>query len=155
MPRGIHTGAKKHPHYSMWANIKVRCWNPKCKDFEHYGGRGINIYKEWRFDFWEFANYIDTNLGPRPPKHSIDRINNDGDYEPGNLRWSDNSKQQLNRRPYGTIQHKGVSIDKGRFRSQIWVNGKLVHLGFFDSAEEAAQVWELAKHQNLQLNTVN
>jgi len=69
--------------YGIWCNILQRCNNPNDKAFKDYGGRGITICDEWKNDFMAFYNHV----GKRPsPKHSIDRINNDGNYEPNNVR---------------------------------------------------------------------
>lgn len=82
--------------YQIWANIKDRCFNEKHKHFDKYGGRGITMYEGWVHSFDAFTKYI----GPRPsPKHSVDRYpNNDGNYEPGNVRWATNEEQMRNTR---------------------------------------------------------
>ena len=86
--------------YRACSGMKCRCTNPQSDGFDRYGGRGI------RFNFpslSEAAIWIDGNLGPRPSSlHSIDRINNDGHYEPGNLRWATRKTQQNNRQQYRT-----------------------------------------------------
>lgn len=81
--------------YSTWSSMKARCLNPKGKQWPDYGGRGIGICKEWVESFAAFYNHI----GPKPsPLHSIDRINNNGNYEPGNVRWATRVDQQNNTR---------------------------------------------------------
>jgi hypothetical protein len=83
--------------YTLWRSIKKRCLSPGYKDYEFYGGRGISMYEPWRHDFPAFARYLDTVLGERPEGLTLDRINNDGHYEPGNLRWATRGEQARNR----------------------------------------------------------
>ena len=80
--------------YEAWAGIKKRCNNPSHKSYDRYGGRGIEICKEWGDSFLSFYGYI----GDAPSsKHSVDRIDNDGNYEPGNVRWATTRQQSNNR----------------------------------------------------------
>jgi len=84
------------PEYRIWSAMKDRCLNPKSSNYPRWGGRGITIYEPWIHDFTAFFEYV----GLRPsPKHSIDRIDNDGPYAPGNIRWATRSQQQKNKRP--------------------------------------------------------
>lgn len=86
------------PEYATWRRMKERCHNPNNPHFADYGGRGIIVSPLWREDYPEFFAHV----GPRPsPQHSIDRINNDGDYAPGNVRWATRSEQSLNTRKAG------------------------------------------------------
>ncbi|HZW04267.1 MAG TPA: hypothetical protein VFF68_10095 [Anaerolineaceae bacterium] len=85
--------------YWVYAAIKQRCMNPNNKRFKDYGGRGITLYPEWANDYASFREYINKVLGPKPsPVHSLDRIDNDKGYEPGNLRWATPSTQNKNTR---------------------------------------------------------
>src|SRR5215213_7131813 len=85
-----------HELYGTWIMARNRCNNPRSPDYPRYGGRGIKVS-----DFWPngraFIDWVEENLGPRPEGHSLDRIDNDGDYEPDNLRWADNRQQGSNR----------------------------------------------------------
>jgi len=81
--------------YTCWLNMKQRCTNPKSISWKYYGNRGIIMCNRW---FNSFENFY-TDLGTKPsPKHSIDRINNEGNYEPTNCKWSTNSEQMSNQR---------------------------------------------------------
>ena len=84
------------PTYMSWANMKQRCLNVNSINFKYYGGRGIKIYIPW-LDFKKFL----ADLGERPQNKTLDRYpNNDGNYEPGNVRWATWSEQMKNRKDY-------------------------------------------------------
>lgn len=86
--------------YRLWLRINRRCYNPNADNYRWYGGRGIGMWEPWRNDAGLFIDWIEQNLGPRPSlQHSINRVDNDGDYKPGNLDWQDPIGQARNRRP--------------------------------------------------------
>lgn len=80
--------------YRCWRNIRQRCFNPKNGRYDDYGGRGITMCEEWRDSFASFYAHV----GPRPDGCTLDRINNDGNYEPGNVRWATAEQQRHNKR---------------------------------------------------------
>jgi hypothetical protein len=82
----------------MWKNMRNRCNDPNNKQYKDYGGRGIKVCERWD-NFGVLMNDILTSIGERPLGLTIDRINNDGNYEPGNVKWSTWIEQAANRRP--------------------------------------------------------
>ena len=105
----VHGGAafnSSTPEYSSWNSMKNRCFNPAADSYSRYGGRGITVCDEWRNDFSAFLR----DMGKRPTsKHSIGRINNDGNYEPSNCRWETWAEQQANRRSNHRVEFEGKS----------------------------------------------
>jgi hypothetical protein len=81
--------------YNAWENAKRRCYDPKATNYERYGGRGITMFLAWLNNFAAFLAY----LGPKPsPRHTLDRIDSNGNYEPGNVRWALPKQQNNNLR---------------------------------------------------------
>lgn len=87
-------GMSYSSEYRIYNAMKSRCYNDKVKGYEYYGGRGVIVCDRW---LESFQNFYD-DMGPRPNELSIDRINNDGNYEPDNCKWSNKSEQNMNRR---------------------------------------------------------
>lgn len=139
MPKNnVKHNLRNHPLYNKWAQIKQRCYNKNNKRYCYYGSRGIKMFSGWIECPEEFINWIETNLGHRPDGYSLDRIDNDGDYMPGNLRWTTQRTQNKNRNMFSTNKERnlplGVAITPyGKFTARI--HGK--HIGTFNTAEEA------------------
>lgn len=137
-PTRIMHGLGSTPEYRAWYNMKSRCYTAKLPAYKNYGGRGIRVCDEWLHDFPQFLK----DVGKRPsPKHSLDRINVNGNYEPSNCRWVTKDIQIRNTRvrPGHKTGHNGVGWDSkwGKWRARIHVDRKYIHLGYFNTMEEA------------------
>ena len=99
-------GLTKSTEFTIWTNMKMRCYNKNDAGYRNYGGRGIQVCDRW---LESFANFF-ADMGSRPSlKHSIDRIDNNGNYEPSNCRWVTQTQQGRNRRTNRRITYNGTT----------------------------------------------
>lgn len=105
-----HRGTRPRA-YTRWSNMKSRCYNPNCPEFARYGGRGIKVCSEWLNDFAKF--YSDVG-DPPGPGLSMDRIDNNGDYRPGNVRWATAKEQIANARNVFRLR-----AERGQYESSV------------------------------------
>lgn len=112
-------GKASHPLTEVYWDMVRRCRNPKHFRYPSYGGRGIEVCQEWVDDFWQFVEDVrdrpDESKTPGGRAYwQLDRINNDGNYEPGNVRWATPKQQANNKRGFGDFESRRDSLT-GRF----------------------------------------
>lgn len=117
-PRKKH-GMYGTKEYNTWVRMKQRCFDENLPNYLEYGGRGITVYEPWIDNFLDFYSYI----GDAPSvHHSIDRIDNNGNYEPGNVRWADDTTQSNNRRVNRLITHNGETLTISEWAKKLDLN---------------------------------
>ncbi|MGI6068917.1 MAG: AP2 domain-containing protein [Blautia sp.] len=125
--------------YRIWKGIKSRCYISSSSNFEHYGGRGIQVCEEWKNSFEAFKTW--ALLNGYTDKLSIDRIDSDGDYKPENCRWVTNEIQARNRKMFKNSKSgiSGVSWreDMQKWTAKIGVDKKEIFLGNYENKEDA------------------
>lgn len=135
--RNTTHGFSQHPLYNTWRNMLDRCSNIDSPVYKHYGGRGISVCAEWRVDFEKFCQ----DVGEKPTKdHSLDRIDNDGDYCRENIKWS-TKKEQVNNRRINYRNKSGVEgvyFRENTQKYEVW-HGSHYH-GSYTSFEEAFNI---------------
>ena len=145
-----------HPLYKAYHAMHDRCENPNNTHYEYYGGRGISVCKRWSGNRG-FPNFL-KDMGERPDGYSLDRINNNGNYEPKNCRWATKATQSYNQRisVVNTSGHTGVHYYKntGRWTAYINLNGKRKHLGYFDTKELAIKARNDLEREKIKCQTI-
>lgn len=126
-------GGCNTPTYISWSSMIARCELPSVNGYESYGGRGIKVCPQWRNSFTVFLN----DMGSRPPNMSIDRLDNDKGYEPGNCKWSTASEQQRNKRLSSSSVSGHKHISWGTKRSKWIVCKRKNYLGSYILLQDA------------------
>lgn len=137
-------GFSRSKVHGVWISMRQRCTNPNSQGYADYGGRGIKVCERWN----SFLNFLE-DMGDRPEGMTLDRINNDGDYEPSNCRWATRLEQNHNQRTRksNTSGYSGVYFDarKMKWCARIRLNYKRIHLGYFEDIKDAAIAREEAE----------
>lgn len=108
--------------YECWVNMKTRCLNPAYVQFERYGGRGVTVCARWL----SFENFI-ADMGPKPDGLTIERRDNDGNYEPGNCYWASRREQALNRKSSQLATVGGVTACAHEWADRLGVSYNAFH----------------------------
>jgi hypothetical protein len=111
--------------YYIWTNIKNRCFNKDVRSYKDYGARGITVCSRWLGKNIGFKNFYNDMIGSYKEGLQIDRIDNDGNYEPSNCRWITSKEQACNRRSNVWIEYKGDRKTIYQWAKHLGVNGDL------------------------------
>jgi hypothetical protein len=146
---------KNHELYSTWCNMKSRCLNPNFHKYRTYGARGIKVYESWIKNFIAFKNYVSGLVGYDDRKAlnlTLDRIDNNGNYEPENLRWATKADQTLNSNISLAKDHPNIAYrkDRGCYKYHVNREGKHYQKSGFKTAKEAySAMLDLCREKNL------
>lgn len=132
--------------YNAWNSMKRRCYNESESSYESYGSRGIQVCERWLESFENF--FEDMRLKPSPDM-SVERLDVDGDYSPGNCVWADKTTQAFNRRKFKNTSSQYIGVHFDKIKSKPWrvtlkKNGAIVFSGAFDTELEAALAYDEA-----------
>lgn len=125
----------RYPYiFGFWNGAKSRCTNENVPAYPRYGGRGISMYPIWLHSFDKCVHWILANLGDRPSaKHSVDRIDNDGNYEPGNIRWADKRTQSNNQsRTTIKLTYRGMCMSVPDWAEHTGISASTLYKRFYD-----------------------
>lgn len=125
--------------YRSWVSMKTRCYNSNHQEYFRYGDKGVTVCDRWRQSFSNFYK----DMGDKPsPRHTLDRINPEKGYEPGNCRWATPYEQTMNRRKNKNNKsgYVGVSGSPYGWRAYGMYDGKSLSFGTYDTPEEAAYI---------------
>lgn len=137
----ITHGMSRHRIYTVWNDMMKRCFNNNCKEYVIYGGRGITVCERWK----DVNNFIEDMHPSFQDGLELDRINNNGNYEPSNCRWTTRSVNVSNsRRKNNKHGYRGIYLRKidSKFVARVTVNYKTIFIGSFLTSLEAAKAYD-------------
>ena len=115
--RQVKHGQYGTPTYQSWRSMMKRCYQPRNISYPNCGGRGITVCEQWH----DFTNFL-ADMGTRPAGKTIDRINNSGNYEPGNCRWATPKEQSQNSRQPHLITYAGLTLNQTEWAARIGIS---------------------------------
>lgn len=133
-----HHKQSQSKSYRRWNSMRQRCENPNDWAYAHYGGRGIKVCDRWKNSYFDYLSDVGE---PPSSRHSLDRIDNDGNYEPKNTRWVLQDVQAHNQRVRSKTGFKGVYEFRGKYRASLMRGKSKIYLGTFLTPELANQAY--------------
>lgn len=118
-------GRTKNPLYGLWKNMIGRCESPNHPKYYQYGKRGITVCEEWH-DFWKFVEWSES-IGGRPENYALDRIDNNGNYEPNNCRWATSGEQAINKSNNLNIEYNGETKTLKEWSDLLGISWDVLH----------------------------
>lgn len=119
----ISHGLSGHRHFDRWRNMMDRCYNPKCPAYPNYGGRGIAVWQGWH----DVATFVSQLPDDYFDGAELDRIDNDGDYRPGNVRWATRTQNANNRRSMRLLTFRGETLSMRDWSRRLGIEERLIH----------------------------
>ena len=138
-------GMRKHELYGVWCGMRYRCYRERDIRYKWYGARGIKVCERWRTSFAAFVE----DMGPRPPGHTLDRIDNDGDYSPSNCRWATPIVQTNNARTNKIMFIYGEAMTASDAARRFGLNASANYARLRDGwSDERAATTPIRKHKD-------
>lgn len=114
----------QHPLFIRYQGMLQRCYNPRNPSYKHYGARGVAVCQEWRDSFWSFVSAVGQ---PPTMEHTLERVDNDGEYCPGNVRWATRAEQNRNKSTSRFVTINGVRVSAVELAKQEGVTPQAVY----------------------------
>ena len=136
----VKHGLAKTPLHKVWLSMRERCNNPKARSYKHYGARGIRVCDRWS----NFELFLE-DMGERPPKHSIERMDNNGNYEPSNCRWATALEQASNTTRTRLLTAYGRTMTQAAWARELGTDSSVLigrlRLGWSEEKTCTTPVW--------------